>query len=720
MSLTDLLDVRCANPFQHLGWQTSPAGLLIRAFLPDALSVTIKSLATGKSLGQMNTTSLFGVFELLLPRKKKTEPYSLHIQYANAEIDWIDPYQFQDEAFHAVHFVQMRPENLYQQLGAQLISLTVGKKQIPATRFAVYAPHASAVSLVGDINHWDGRRLPMERTSCGHWVLIVPEVSAGARYKYEIKDAHGALLPHKADPMAFAAEQYPSNASLVYDHGQYQWQDQAWQARDVSPYHQPMSIYELHLGSWRHHQDGRPLTYLELAEQLIPYILQMGYTHIELLPVLEHPYSGSWGYQPLGMFAATSRFGTPDEFKAFVDACHQANIGVILDWVPAHFPEDGHGLARFDGSHLFEYADPRKGWHPDWNSCIYDFGKDYVRQFLVASALFWLETYHIDGLRVDAVASMLYLDYSRNAGEWIPNIDGGNHNYEAISLLRWMNQEVYARFPKAMTIAEESTSFAGVSRPVDLGGLGFGFKWNMGWMNDSLRYMQKDPVYRQYHHGDITFSMVYAFNENFILPLSHDEVVHGKGSILNKMPGDEWQQAANLRAYYGFMFAHPGKKLNFMGNEFGQGTEWNSNLGLPWFLLDFPKHQGVHQLFKDLNRLYRQDVALHDLDHAPEGFQWIDYQDAAYSTLAFSRHSRCGASVYVIANFTPQPRYDYWLPVKGAGVYQVVLNTDAECYWGSNFDTGVGYQAVQHDNGQWGLRLALPPLATLYLRQQDV
>jgi 1,4-alpha-glucan branching enzyme len=363
----------------------------------------------------------------------------------------------------------------------------------------------------------------------------------------------------------------------VYDHSKYKWQDKQWLDRHFDPYHQPMSIYELHPGSWKHNQHGEPLTYNELALELIPYILDMGYTHIELLPVMEHPYSGSWGYQPLGLFAATSRFGTPDQFKAFVDACHQAGIGVILDWVPAHFPEDAHGLARFDGSHLYEYEDPRRGWHPDWNSCIYDYGKDPVRQFLVASALFWLDYFHIDALRVDAVASMLYLDYSRRDGEWVPNVDGGNHNYEAISLLRWLNSEVYGQYPKAMMIAEESTSFNGVTRPVDLGGLGFGFKWNMGWMNDTLRYISKDPAYRKFHHNDLTFSMVYAFTENFILPLSHDEVVHGKGSIINKMPGDEWQQAANLRAYYAFMFAHPGKKLNFMGNEFGQGTEWDHN-----------------------------------------------------------------------------------------------------------------------------------------------
>lgn len=709
-----LNDARCAQPFAVLGWQTAEKGLLIRAFLPSALRVTAVALNAGKVLGDMAAVeSEPGLFELQLPRRKNPLPYRLQVQTAHHSYDVIDPYQFKDEAFFAVHYVNSRPENLYQQLGAQLVEVSAGKLQINATRFAVYAPHASSVSLIGDMNNWDGRCHPMERTACGHWVLVMPEVAAGVRYKFEIKDAAGHLLPHKADPMAFAAEQFPSHASLVFDHSRYQWQDSAWQHREHKPYQSPMSIYEVHLGSWRTHADGSALTYPELAEQLIPYVLDMGYTHIELLPVLEHPYSGSWGYQPLGMFAVTSRFGTPDQFKAFVDACHQAGIGVILDWVPAHFPEDGHGLARFDGGHLYEYADPRRGWHPDWNSCIYDFGKDYVRQFLVASALFWLDKFHIDGLRVDAVASMLYLDYSREHGEWIPNIDGGNHNYEAISLLKWLNQEVYSKYPHAMTIAEESTSFAGVSRPVDMGGLGFGFKWNMGWMNDTLRYISKDPAYRKYHHNDLTFSMVYAYNENFILPLSHDEVVHGKGSILNKMPGDEWQQAANLRAYYAFMFAHPGKKLNFMGNEFGQGTEWNHNLALPWFLLDFDKHRGISQLFRDLNHTYRRCKPLYELDHQGAGFAWIDHQDADHSTVSFRRYDSAGDVVYVVSNFTPVPRTVFRLPVLAAGQYEVILNSDSAYYWGSNYPVGPHL----HAGDDLQLALELPPLSTLYLRQ---
>ncbi len=720
MTVALLPEVRCARPFEVLGWQPAAKGWLIRVYLPKATAVSAFSVADDKLLGELAADDVIaGIFCLQLPRKRKTEPYYLQVQNGSHHYRLIDPYQFKDEAYFAVHYVNMQPENLYRQLGAQLMTVQLAKKPIKATRFAVYAPHASSVSLIGDMNDWDGRCHPMEKTACGHWVLVMPEVVAGVRYKYEIKDAAGHLLPHKADPMAFAAEQYPSHASLVYDHQQYQWQDKVWQQRQHTPYQSPMSIYELHAGSWRTHADGSPLTYPELAAQLIPYIKDMGYTHIELMPLMEHPYSGSWGYQPLGLFAVTSRYGSPDQFKAFVDACHQADIGVLLDWVPAHFPEDGHGLALFDGSHLFEYADPRRGWHPDWNSCIYDYGKDYVRQFLVASALFWLDYFHIDGLRVDAVASMLYLDYSREHGDWIPNIDGGNHNYEAISLFKWLNTEVYQKYPKAITIAEESTSFNGVSRPVDLGGLGFGFKWNMGWMNDSLRYISKDPAYRKFHHNDLTFSLVYAFNENFILPLSHDEVVHGKGSILNKMPGDEWQQAANLRAYYAFMFAHPGKKLNFMGNEFGQGSEWNHNQGLPWYLLEFDKHRGLQQLCRDLNHTYRRCRPLYELDHLAAGFSWLDYQDAEHSTLSFVRMDSSGGQVYVVSNFTPVPRPGHLLNVATEGDYEVILNTDSSYYWGSNFPVGpccVARQALL--TCQWQLTLDLPPLATLYLRRR--
>ena len=724
----DLAAVRCAQPFALLGWQPNlvagkQKGWLIRCYLPDASQVEVIEQQSGKLLGQCAPSAeLPGLFELCLPRKRKTSLYRLRVCYAEGWQELFDPYQFQQQAYHAVHFVHTEPQNLYRQLGAQRIRLESGKTTLNAIRFAVYAPNASSVSLIGDMNHWDGRRHPMQKTDCGHWVLVMPELDVGVRYKYEIKDSRGHLLPHKADPLGFFADQYPSHASRVYDHGQYSWQDQAWRERKAaSPYQAPISIYEVHLGSWRRDEDNQPLSYLELKEQLIPYLLEMGYTHLELLPVMEHPFDGSWGYQPVGLFAPSSRFGSPDEFKALIDACHQAGIGVILDWVPAHFPDDGHGLARFDGSALYEYEDPRRGWHPDWNSCIYDFGKDTVRQFLLASALYWFEHFHIDGIRVDAVASMLYWDYSRKAGEWVPNVDGGNHNYEAISLLQWLNTEIYRHFPQALTIAEESTSFAGVSRPVDQGGLGFGFKWNMGWMNDSLRYMHKDPAYRKFHHDDLTFAMVYHYNENFVLSLSHDEVVHGKGSLLHKMPGDEWQQAANVRAYIAYMFAHPGKKLHFMGMELAQAAEWSHQRSLDWHLLEFDKHRGVQQLFRDLNHRYREQRPLHQLDYDPAGFGWLDHTDAEHSVLSFYRQDSAGERVYVVCNFTPVPRNQYQLGVAAAGDYEVILNTDSQYYWGSNFDVGSHLQAsaTPHQGQDASLVLAIPPLATLYLRRRS-
>jgi 1,4-alpha-glucan branching enzyme len=728
MTLAQFNQASCAHPFSLLGWQANSyhakgTGMLLRCYLPYALTVEAFDIKNGKSLGKLELHSDYsGIFELILARKRKVTAYYLDVTDANGSYRCIDPYQFREQAYYAVHHVHTQPENLYRQLGAQLISIQLDGSRLAATRFAVYAPSASSVALVGDMNGWDGRCHPMQRSDCGHWVLVMPEVASGVRYKYEIKDKNGQVLPHKADPMAFYAEQYPSHASLVYDQNRYQWQDTTWRERSaINPYQSAMSIYELHIGSWRRKEDNQPLSYPELAEQLIPYLQDMGYTHLELLPVMEHPFDGSWGYQPLGLFAPTSRFGDPDQFKAFVDACHQAGIAVILDWVPAHFPEDSHGLALFDGSHLYEYADPRRGWHPDWKSCIYDYGKDYVRQFLVASALYWLEHFHIDGIRVDAVASMLYWDYSREEGEWVPNIDGGNHNYEAISLFKWLNSEVYSKFPQAMTIAEESTSFSQVSRPVDSGGLGFGFKWNMGWMNDSLRYISKDPSYRKYHHSDLTFSMVYAYNENFILPLSHDEVVHGKGSLINKMPGDEWQQAANLRTYIAFMFAHPGKKLNFMGNELGQSREWSHTRSLDWHLLAYPKHQGIQQLYRDLNHIYQDVVALHQLDYQQQGFSWLDHNDSEHSTLSFIRRDSNGNAIYILANFTPVPRDNFRLGVEHPGEYEVIVNTDSEYYWGGNYTVGSYLPSAApgcHGKAQ-AICLNVPPLACLYLRKKD-
>ncbi|MAD14513.1 MAG: 1,4-alpha-glucan branching enzyme [Alteromonadaceae bacterium] len=718
-----LQHAQCTFPFSYLGLLKTNNAFTITAWIPNATSIKVIDLVTDKAIGSLKRQARSDLFTAEFTKGNPPAVYAFEVENAQGSYRIIDPYQFQDQAFHAVHFVDHLPKNVYQQLGAQLIDLEVGlKTPIAATRFAVFAPNASAVSVIGDFNYWDGSCLPMQKTDFGYWVLVVPGVKAGDKYKYQIKDAHSNELPHKADPVGFYAEQYPSHASVVFDHEQYQWQDTKWQQQvKGDKYTQAMSIYEVHLGSWKRpdSQSGKTyLSYHELVDELIPYVKDMGYTHLELLPISEFPFDGSWGYQPVGLFAPTSRFGGPDDFKYFVDQCHQNGIGVIIDWVPAHFPEDGHGLARFDGTHVYEYEDPRKGWHPDWNSCIYDFGKDTVRQFLVANALFWLDKYHIDGLRVDAVASMLYLDYSREADEWVPNVDGGNHNYEAISLLQWMNKEVYSHYPNAMTIAEESTSFAEVSRPVFEGGLGFGFKWNMGWMHDSLHYISKDPSYRRYHHGEMTFSMVYAYDESFVLPISHDEVVHGKGSLLRKMPGDEWQQAANLRCYAAFMYAHPGKKLNFMGNEIGQSAEWNHDSSINWHLLEFDKHSGIQALYRDLNKLYADYPALHELDHDPAGFEWIDHENAEQSTLGMLRQSKEGKQqVYAVSNFTPVPRTNFRLGVKAPGEYSILLNTDDKQYWGSGHSQNKTIKAdkTPWNNQAYSISVSLPPLATVFI-----
>jgi 1,4-alpha-glucan branching enzyme len=726
MQLADQLQhAQCTFPFAHLGpvFDDKKNSLSITVWMPHTDKISVINLATGRSIGKLKRQADSDLFTATFKPKVMPTVYGLKISNAQGEYQVIDPYQFQEQAYYAVHFIEHAPENIYQQLGAQLVDLDAGLAEpVQATRFAVFAPNASAVSLIGEFNYWDGSRLPMQKTDSGYWVLVVPGIAAGAKYKYQIKDGAGHSLPHKADPVGFSAEQYPSHTSVVYDHGQYQWQDSKWlEQAKADKYSQPMSIYELHPASWKRpaHDSGQEyLTYKELAAELIPYIKDMAYTHIELLPISEFPFDGSWGYQPVGLFAPTSRFGCPDDFKYFVDQCHQNGIGVIIDWVPAHFPEDGHGLARFDGTHVYEYEDPRKGWHPDWNSCIYDFGKDTVRQFLVANALFWVDKYHIDGLRVDAVASMLYLDYSREEGEWIPNVDGGNHNYESISLLQWMNKAVYEKFPHAMTIAEESTSFPKVSRPVFEGGLGFGFKWNMGWMHDSLHYISKDPSYRRYHHNEITFSMVYAFDESFVLPISHDEVVHGKGSLLRKMPGDEWQQAANLRCYAAFMFAHPGKKLNFMGNEIGQANEWNHDGSVNWHLLEHDKHKGIQSIYRTLNRAYQQYPALHELDHQSEGFEWIDHGNAEHSILSMLRKSLGQKQkIYMLSNFTPVPHENFRLGVQDAGEYQVIVNTDDEAYWGSGYSDSktMNAESVPWNNQDLSIAVKLPPLATLYI-----
>jgi 1,4-alpha-glucan branching enzyme len=719
---TELTHGRCANPFTILGATQVKNKTRVSLWLPSATKVEVFNAKSNKLLSEATQTES-GLFICEFTKSKsKNFIYSVTAHYGDTQHSFIDPYQFQDEAFHAVHFVDHQAENLYQQIGAQLTEA----RGISGVRFAVFAPNASAVSLIGDFNLWDDVKHPMQKTDLGYWVLFVPELQTGDTYKFAIKDTEGHRLPDKADPLGFHHQQYPSHCSVIYDQDAYEWHDQDWMQREnIDHYHKPMSVYEVHLGSWRKpgDQNRRYLSYHELADELVSYVKEMAYTHIEVLPVSEFPFDGSWGYQPVGLFAPTSRFGEPDGFKYFVDKCHQEGIAVIVDWVPAHFPEDGHGLARFDGSHLYEYEDPRKGWHPDWNSCIYDFGKQTVRQFLVANALFWFDKYHVDGIRVDAVASMLYLDYSRNEGEWIPNVDGGNHNYEAISLLQWMNTEVYAKHPHAMTIAEESTSFAGVSKPVDAGGLGFGFKWNMGWMHDSLHYIAKDPAYRRFHHGELTFSMVYAFDENFVLPISHDEVVHGKGAMLQKMPGDEWQQAANLRAYYGFMFAHPGKKLQFMGNEFAQNREWNHDISLDWHLQEEPKHAGIQALYKRLNQVYQEHSALHELDHEANGFRWIDHNNAEQSVVSLLRRNADNTEqVLCIANFTPIPREQFRVGCEQVGEYTLLLNTDDAQFGGSAYLADA--PQIDSQNTPWNdcehsVVVNLPPLSVIFLAWKE-
>jgi 1,4-alpha-glucan branching enzyme len=558
------------------------------------------------------------------------------------------------------------------------------------------------------------------RGESGVWELFVPGVKENAHYKFEMHDQQGHLLV-KSDPMAVYGQHGTATASLTFDLKRYQWSDGEWMQRRPQNdlYHSPMSIYEVHPGSWKRNMNdgGRWLSYLELAEDLIPYVKGLGFTHIELMGIAEHPFDGSWGYQVTGYYAPTSRFGNPDEFRTFVDRCHQNGIGVILDWVPGHFPKDSHGLAKFDGSALYEHADPRQGEHMDWGTLIFNYGRTEVKNFLVANALYWLDQFHIDGLRVDAVASMLYLDYSRKAGEWVPNHLGGRENLEAIAFMRELNQVCYANHPGTTIIAEESTAWGGVSRPVSTGGLGFGFKWNMGWMNDSLRYMHEDPVHRKYHHGMATFSMIYAYDENFILVLSHDEVVHGKGSLINKMPGDRWQKFANLRMFLAWMWTHPGKKLLFMGGEFGQWHEWKHDASLDWHLFLGEEHSGLQRLVKDLNHLYTGRKALHARDHEAGSFFWLDANDAENSVFAFTRTSPDGDQVYVLVNATPVPRKAYRVGVSGAGSYRELLNTDAATYAGSGASAGAGFQAqeVPHQGQPWSLVVDLPPLATLVL-----
>jgi 1,4-alpha-glucan branching enzyme len=563
------------------------------------------------------------------------------------------------------------------------------------------------------------------RNRNGVWEIFLPGIGTNEHYKFELVGADGSLIT-KSDPFAFFSQHDTRTASITYDLSRYEWNDSEWMEKraEVDHYHGPMSVYEVHLGSWkrRFEEENRFLTYLEMADELVGYVVDMGYTHIEIMPISEFPFDGSWGYQVCGYFAPTSRFGSPDEFRQFVDRCHQRGIGVIVDWVPAHFPKDAHGLARFDGTALYEHADPRQGEHADWGTLIFNFGRNEVRNFLISNAMYWLKEFHIDGLRVDAVASLLYLDYSREAGEWVPNKFGGRENLDAIEFLKQLNQVCYEENPGIMTIAEESTAFPGVSRPVDTGGLGFGFKWNMGWMNDSLSYMSHEPIHRKYHHGMATFSMIYAYHESYVLVLSHDEVVHGKGSMVQKMPGDRWQQMANLRMFYAWMFAHPGKKLLFQGLDIGQSDEWDHNQSVPWHLLDYDEHKGVQNVIRDLNRLYTSEPALNELDHEAGGFEWIDHEDSENSLFSFLRRSRDGETIIAIVNATPVLREGYRLGVPDGGFYEEIFNSDAEIYGGSNQGSGGGIPTQEQEaHGKpHSIEITIPPLGAVFLKRRAV
>ena len=704
-----------AVPFDHLGHQRRGREHWLLCWFPEALKVARVDW-NGSAETPMQSLG-GGLFGLQIPAPEHL-PYLCRYRVTWPEGSWIkdDPYLLAGLTFPDLPH---DAATLYRNQGAQLLEQDYYGRRLQGTRFAVYAPHASSVSVLGDFNHWDGRIHPMASGDDGVWRLFIPEVGEGAAYKFQLHSAQGHLLPHKCDPFAAQIDQYPSFASRVFNHDRYKWGDADWQSRPVSdPLQAPLNIYECHLGSWRRYE-GMPLDYRELARDLVPYLRDMGYTHIELLPVTEHPFTGSWGYQPLGMFAPTSRYGSPDDFKYLVDQLHQAGIGVIMDWVPAHFPADAHGLANFDGTPLYEYPDPRKGWHPEWNSLIYDYGRESVCTFLISSAMCWLERFHIDGLRVDAVASMLYLDYSRSDGAWVANQFGGNHNLEAIAFLKRLNETLYLNFPAAITIAEESTAFAGVSRPTWQGGLGFGLKWNMGWMNDTLRYMQRDYVYRRYHHNELTFAMMYAYSEHFVLAISHDEVVHGKRSLIEKMPGDPWQRFASLRAFTAYQMTHPGKKLSFMGHEIAPYREWNHEQSLDWHLLEQAEHLGQQQLVRDLNQLYRSEPALYQLDFDPEGFHWLVVDDPENSVLAFARHASAPAShVLVILNFTPVPRPGYRLGVPAAGIYQKALCTDDGCYGGTDYLKQAQFEAgAPGSHGQpAALEIDVPPLAAVILK----
>ena len=706
------------DPFSVLGVHPDGTGVIVRAFVPGAEAVDLVDAETDSAIAPLEPVGVDGVFAVRL----KAHPGAYNLRARRGEDIWtfMDAYAFppvigpQDEYYLS--------EGTHRRLWDVLGAHPMLHEGVEGVHFAVWAPNALRVSLVGEFNDWDGRRHVMRaRGASGVWEIFIPGLEAGTSYKYEIRSAGGVLQPLKSDPVGFGSEHPPENASIVRDLRGREWSDDDWMLRrgDLHRVDKPISIYEVHLGSWRRRpkEGNRALSYHELADELIPYAVDLGFTHIELMPISEYPFDGSWGYQPVGLFAPTIRHGTPDEFRDFVQACHKAGLGVILDWVPGHFPTDPHGLGKFDGQALYEHVDPREGFHQDWNTLIFNYGRTEVANYLIANALYWLKEHHVDALRVDAVASMLYRDYSRKAGEWVPNIHGGRENLEAISFLKRMNEVVYGEDNSIMTIAEESTAWPGVTRPTDSDGLGFGFKWNMGWMNDTLEYMKEDPVNRRYHHSKMTFGLNYAFTENFILPLSHDEVVHGKGSILGRMPGDRWQKFANLRAYYGFMWAHPGKKLIFMGSEFGQATEWNHDSTPDWTVLEDGAHQGVRTLIRDLNALYRETPALYRRDHRADGFQWMNGAGDAESVISWVRLGEDGDKpVLAVFNFTPVVRENWRIGVPATGRWAERLNTDASIYGGSGVGNlgGVDSSPEGCDGQSQSVSLTLPPLSAMF------
>lgn len=723
-----VVDARHGDIFSVLGMhQTEDGkGLLARVFMPDADEVLVIDNKTGKKVAVLETVNHCGLFEGKLGRRRKRFDYRLRVIDGEQTHELIDPYSYPSllDEQDIYLFCEGTHERAFDWMGAHLKQVN----GVKGTLFVLWAPDAARVSVVGDFNCWDGRKHMMRKhPGAGIWEIFIPGVNEKQNYKYEILSSAGELLPLKSDPYALMMQHPPQNASVTPTDEAYCWQDEKWMQSRLSFEHRhgAVSIYEVHLGSWRRvvEADGstRYLTYRELARELIPYVLEMGFTHVQFMPVSEYPFDGSWGYQPIGLFAPTVRFGSPRDFKYLVDCCHQHGIGVLFDWVPGHFPTDAHGIGKMDGSCAYEHQDVRQGFHPEWNTLIYNYGRNEVHSYLLSNAHYWLSEYHLDGLRVDAVSSMLYLDYSREGEQWIPNRYGGRENLEAIELLKKINNRMAQNHPGSLMVAEESTAWPGVTAEVENQGLGFGYKWNMGWMHDTLQYMQREPAHRKFHHGEMTFGIDYAFSEQYVLPLSHDEVVHGKGSLLSKMPGDDWQKFANLRAYYGFMWTHPGKKLLFMGGEFAQHDQWDHDSSLDWHLLQYAPHQGIQSLIKDLNSAYRELGALHELDHDANGFQWLDSHNSEQSIFVYMRKGHAGTNpVLVVVNMTPNTYDEYLLGVPVAGFYRECVNTDSEHYGGTNVgNMGGVHTTCQSRNGQpFELSLTIAPLATMVFECQ--